>query len=398
MTQCHVCHSLQIEPVHAPARVAHLVSSDARPVEGRVTWAVCRQCSTIQKVVDDDWRLMADRIYANYDINHQAGGEEPRLFNTAFGNGPRTQILMKFLLQLSDLPSTGKLLDIGCSNGNLLKTAHGVRPGWELFGSEISDHCKKEVLALPGVRDFYVGREIKYPSRYDLITMSHVLEHVQDPIAFLRPLSQRLTPSGRLVILVPNIRRNPVDLLIADHCSHFDENSLGRILIEAGLEIEQLSAEVIPKELVSVCRVVQSPVWSRPEVVFDAPPRELCRSYFRLIDGVLDAAVEAVVAASKFGVMGSSIAAAWLAAELEGRVQFFVDEDESRIGHQLMGRPILGLGEIPPEATVFIPMSAAVAQSIIARAKGLPVHFQYVDWNRVDPPHENMPCNMRRGC
>jgi hypothetical protein len=175
MTRCHVCRSLQIERVPAPARVAHLISSDVKPVAGRAAWAVCRQCSTIQKIVDEEWKLMAEGIYADYDINHQAGGEEPRLFNTPFGSGPRTQILLKFLLRASDLPLTGKLLDIGCSNGNLLKTVGGIRSGWELFGSEISDRWKKEVLALPGVRDFYVGTSINYPSRYDLVTLSHVL-------------------------------------------------------------------------------------------------------------------------------------------------------------------------------------------------------------------------------
>jgi 2-polyprenyl-3-methyl-5-hydroxy-6-metoxy-1,4-benzoquinol methylase len=382
MTQCHVCHSTQIERVQAPERIVHRVSSDAQPVEGKVAWAVCANCTTIQKVVDDDWRLMAERIYAKYDINHQAGGEEPRLFNTAFGVGPRTQILMKFLLQSFDLPPTGKLLDIGCANGNLLKTAHSVRPCWELFGSEISDQWKNEVLALPGVHDFYIGQKIDYPSRYDLITLSHVLEHVEDPAGFLQPLSRHLTPGGKLVILVPDIRRNPIDLLIADHCSHLDENSLSGILTRAGFEIERLSVDVIPKELAAICGVARPPARRRPEVAFDVAPGALCRNYFRLIDGVLDAAVQAAAGAAQFGVMGSSIAAAWLAAELQERVQFFVDEDASRIGHKLLGRRILGLADIPPQATVFIPMSAPVAQSIIVRAGGLPVRFEYVDWNR----------------
>jgi SAM-dependent methyltransferase len=232
------------------------------------------------------------------------------------------------------------------------------------------------------VRDFYVGRTIDYPSQYDLITMSHVLEHIEDPAAFLRTLSRQLAPGGRLAILVPNIRRNPIDLLIADHCSHLDENSLSRLVTAAGLEIEHLSGEAIPKELVAVCGVAGAPARRRPAIVFDVAPGALCRNYFRLIDGVLDAAVEAAGAAATFGVMGSSIAAAWLAAELDQRVQFFVDEDESRIGRRLLGRPILGLADVPPQATVFIPMSAPVAVGIIARARGLPVRFQYVDWNR----------------
>jgi hypothetical protein len=185
-----------------------------------------------------------------------------------------------------------------------------------------------------------------------------------------------------LVVLVPNIRRNPIDLLIADHCSHLDENSLSHVLVTAGFEIEQLNAEAMPKELVAVCVDAGSPARSRPKLAFDMSPEELCRYYFYLIDGVLGAAVQAAAGAAQFGVMGSSIAAAWLAAELRERVQFFVDEDESRIGRRLLDRPIVGLADVSPNATVFIPMSVPVAQGIIARASGQPVHFQYVEWNR----------------
>src|SRR5262249_18403872 len=87
--------------------------------------------------------------------------------------------------------------------------------------------------------------------------------------------------------------------------------------------------------------------------------------------------------ASCFGIMGSSIAAAWLAQEVGG-VAFFADEDESRHGNTLMERPILSLAGVPRGATVFIPMSRNVAERIIARASGLPIEFRYLDCTRID--------------
>ena len=206
MAPCHVCDSPRLEPVHAATRPLALVSSDVQALEARVAWAACPRCGTIQKVVDRDWRRLADGIYQRYRINHQAAGAEPRLFNTPFGSGPRTQILLKYLLRLIDLPPAGRLLDIGCSNGNLLKSFHRIRPDWELYGYEISEMWKEEVLALPGVRGFHAGADVTYPFRYDLITVCHVLEHVPNPAAFLRPLLANLAPAGRLVIIVPNIR------------------------------------------------------------------------------------------------------------------------------------------------------------------------------------------------
>jgi hypothetical protein len=99
---------------------------------------------------------------------------------------------------------------------------------------------------------------------------------------------------------------------------------------------------------------------------------------------VREAARVARAQASCFGIMGSSIAAAWLAHEVGG-VAFFADEDENRHGNGLMERPILSLAEVPRGATVFIPMSRSVAERIIARAGGLPIDFRYLDWNRIDP-------------
>lgn len=384
MAPCHVCDSPRLEPVHAATRPLALVSSDVQALEARVAWAACPRCGTLQKVVDRDWHRLADGIYQRYRINHQAAGAEPRLFNTPFGSGPRTQILLKYLLRLIDLPPVGKLLDIGCSNGNLLKSFHRIRPEWDLYGYEISEMWKEEVLALPGVRGFHAGANVTYPFRYDLITVCHVLEHVPNPAAFLRPLLANLAPAGRLVVIVPNIRQNPIDLLIADHCSHFDAASLDRVLRVSGLPATDLTARAIPKELIAIAGPAEGETkksWSDEPAV---PADKLCRDYFRLFDGVREAARAARAEASCFGIMGSSIAAAWLAGEL-GEVAFFADEDESRRGNTLMGRPIVGLAEVPAGATVFIPMSRSVAERIIARAGRLPIEFRYLDWNRLDP-------------
>jgi SAM-dependent methyltransferase len=383
MRGCHVCNSPDLEVVHAPTRPIALVSSDVQTIDARVAWAVCPRCVTLQKIVDRDWQQLADGIYARYDLNHQAAGGEPRLRNTAFGSGPRAEILLKYFMRLIDLPASGKLLDIGCANGNLLKTFHPLRPDWDLYGAEISDVCKDEVLQLPGVRGFYGGRGVAYPLRYDLIALCHVLEHVPDPTALLRPLVHNLAPGGRLLIVVPNVRQNPIDLLIADHCSHFNANSLINVIAAAGLEVTELTARTIPKELIAI---VGEPS-QRPAIPWRCDEEEvsaadMCRDYFRLFRGVRDAARAAIAEASRFGIMGSSIAAAWLAREIGEEVDFFADEDETRWGGMLIGRPIVSLADVAPGATVFIPMSAAVAKKIIARAGRSFIDFRYVDWNR----------------
>ena len=113
------------------------------------------------------------------------------------------------------------------------------------------------------------------------------------------------------------------------------------------------------------------------------PPVKLCRDYFHLFDGVHEAARAVRAEVPRFGIMGSSIAAAWVAHEVGGQVDFFADEDASRFGQSLMGCPILPMPEVPPGATVFVPMSSTVAERIIARWRALPIDFRFVDWNSI---------------
>lgn len=386
MTACHVCGAPHVEPLLQKGRPFRLVSSDVQPVKGSAEYSLCSRCLTVQKTSTPGWRSMADRIYANYDINHQSQGAEPTIFDSAKGSGPRSLMLLRNFLETAALPEQGRLLDIGCSNGNLLKSFHGLRPGWRLSGAELVDQWRETVLALPGVEAFYSGPNPAYDGRFDVISLSHVIEHIPDPVTFLKAIAAHLTPQGRILVATPNLRQNPSDLIIADHCTHFDEDSFAYTARQAGLHIELLSTSMLPKELV----VVLSDRKEAPPHVTDgavdaarqAATRQRCLFFFELLDEVRRTAEACVAAKRPFGVMGSSIAALWTMLELEGRVDFFVDEDEHRIGHKLMDRPIVAPTEVPAGALVFIPMSVTVAEKIMTRWKDRPIDFRCVPSNR----------------
>jgi SAM-dependent methyltransferase len=377
-----------VEPLALKEPPYRLVSSDVRPVSGVAEFSICPRCLTVQKLITPAWQAMTGQIYANYDINHQSRGAEPTIFDTAKGSGPRSLILMMNFLDKVELAEHGRLLDIGCANGNLLKSFHGLRPNWKLSGAEPTEQWKETVLALPAVEAFYGGPNPAYSGQFDVISLSHVLEHIPDPVAFLRSVSGRLTVRGRILLAVPNLRQNPTDLVIADHCSHFDEDSLSYVARKAGLGLELLSSTMLPKELVAILSDRRQVTASDPGL--DGPedePRgarakERCLFYFGLLDEMRRAASSCCTDRRPFGIMGSSIAACWAVLELGGKVDFFVDEDENRIGHHVMGLPILGPTQVPAGARVFIPMSMAVAERIIRRWQSLPIDFQYVGANR----------------
>ena len=266
-----------------------------------------------------------------------------------------------------------------------------MRPKWRLSGSELFDTWSTvEVRSLPGVERFYDGRDPKFEGLFDIISMSHVLEHIPGPVEFIQKIAKYLKPNGKFLIAVPDLRQNPIDLVIADHSSHFDVNSLGYVFRAAGMKIDLLSPKLLPKELIVVASMQESASQTPTDAAEHEPNwsnlRDLCESDFKLFDAVHERAAEIARRSSNFGIMGSSVAACWLAQLVSWSVRFFVDEDKNRMGGNLMGHPILGCSDVPPGATVFIPMSAPVAQRIIERWRHLDIDFQYLEWNQPAPP------------
>lgn len=101
-------------------------------------------------------------------------------------------------------PRGAALLDVGCGNGAFLALASEV--GWTAEGLDF-DPQAVEVARQRGLTVHYGGIEtlddrLEY---YDVITLSHVIEHVHDPMKLLKSCFRLLKPGGRLWLETPNL-------------------------------------------------------------------------------------------------------------------------------------------------------------------------------------------------
>ncbi len=138
----------------------------------------------------------------------------------------------------------GALLDVGCALGYLVEAAldrdfdalgldrntHAVRWAAERLGERVSAG-ELDATAFPG-------------RRFDVVTLTDVLEHVPDPGELLARCRERLTASGVLALLLPNAgsatRRlfgNHWPHYVAEHLYHFRPDNLSRYLGEHGFEV-----------------------------------------------------------------------------------------------------------------------------------------------------------------
>lgn len=98
-------------------------------------------------------------------------------------------------------PST--ILDIGCGNGNLLKQLSEI--GHHVYGIEPDQNAASFKSGL----NIYQGTAEEIPrqlmlQQFDVVTMTHVLEHCINPVAALNNVYHLLRPNGYLICEVPN--------------------------------------------------------------------------------------------------------------------------------------------------------------------------------------------------
>ncbi|MDM8542423.1 sugar nucleotide-binding protein [Desulfococcaceae bacterium HSG9] len=370
---CHICQSSQVIEVKEYRNFVR-VSSDCRSMPKGGKLGVCQSCGCVQKIIDDDFQSECERIYESYSVYYQAEGEEQRSFGEESGLSQfRSERILSELFKDTTLPKQGTLLDIGCGNGNLLRSFSKFYPLWSLSGSELNNKYKSTVMAIPNVKAFHTCDIGTISDQNDMITMLHCLEHIVDPISFLKKVSEKIKQEGLMLIEVPDFKQNPFDLIIADHCSHFDMQYLKLLLRHAGFEILIAADDYVSKELTFLVRKSKNQSFNDKLLQKHASYEKIRRSLVWLKKTKMKAL--SVSEQGNLGLFGTSIAGAWLASELGHVVTFFVDEDPSRIGKEFMGRKIYHPDDVPKNSYVFLAFPNIIANKIWERMRHCKANF-----------------------
>ena len=211
-------------------------ASEGVPRESR--WVVCRTCGLVRQNPRPT-AVATARLYRGsfwtrpVEVYAQQGA---RMFRSQFA-----WIISTAPLKRSPQGGMPRVLDIGSTTGKLLD--HFRAAGWETYGVE-PDPSYAAYAARCGHRiEAGLFSDGVFPGvRFDLITASHVFEHIADPLTFLRAVAVRLKPKGGVFLEVPSVKWPTRDLLagvfVSPHYYVYSERTLARVLARSGFRVE----------------------------------------------------------------------------------------------------------------------------------------------------------------
>ena len=228
---------------------------------GAVGVSQCRACSLIYTSP----RLKSpEEVYWGNSDTYYA---EARLIFEGKAGHHRDPNYLEELNLIKRYKPAGRFLDVGCNMGMLLR--HVRRMGWTGVGVEPSPSLSRLAIEHFGL-DVHNCFLHELPDRlegsFDVIALSDVLEHISDPLAFLKQAARFLAPDGILYIKVPNARWNAFKqsrLKLAgkapkqgvwdsyEHVVHYTDRTLASMLNKAGFSRLKMT----------IGKPIQLPIW-----------------------------------------------------------------------------------------------------------------------------------------
>jgi 2-polyprenyl-3-methyl-5-hydroxy-6-metoxy-1,4-benzoquinol methylase len=135
------------------------------------------------------------------------------------------------------------ILDIGAGTGDFLKVCKVNL--WNVFGIE-PDMEARNIAAKKGV---LLHKDLSHftDKKFEIITLWHVLEHVENLEEYISTLEKLLSKNGTLIIAVPNYKSYDAKYYskfwaafdVPRHLWHFSETSISKLFAPVNLTVEK---------------------------------------------------------------------------------------------------------------------------------------------------------------
>ncbi|HVK62781.1 MAG TPA: class I SAM-dependent methyltransferase [Bdellovibrionales bacterium] len=144
----------------------------------------------------------------------------------------------------------GRLLDVGCALGHCGKAAKDL--GWDTYVTDVSPFAVNEAARNFGLKASVAPIDsLPFEDRaFDCITLFDVIEHVSDPLSFLKEIRRTLRSDGIVQISTPDISSFTARIMGSkwyhykpgEHLLYFNRKTLTSVLEVSGFEVIRIEA------------------------------------------------------------------------------------------------------------------------------------------------------------
>ena len=156
----------------------------------------------------------------------------------------KNHTLKQKLILLNSFKSGSKsVLDFGAGTGDFLKICKNNN--WQVLGIEPSAEARENAVK----KGIYLKENLLDVTnqKFDVITLWHVLEHVENLKNTIKVLKSLLQPEGRIVVAVPNYKSYDAEFYkehwaaydVPRHLWHFSQKAIHKLFLEAEMIVEE---------------------------------------------------------------------------------------------------------------------------------------------------------------
>ena len=165
------------------------------------------------------------------------------LLDKVYQRVKNTTLKRKLKLIDSFKTSSKNILEVGSGTGDFLKVCKNN--SWNVFGVEPNLDARN-IAAKKGITLQENLSELKN-IQFDVITLWHVLEHVEDLSTYISTLNKLLSKDGKLLIAVPNFKSEDANYYkefwaafdVPRHLWHFSQTSIFKLFSSENMIVEQ---------------------------------------------------------------------------------------------------------------------------------------------------------------
>lgn len=274
---CILCENQKLE----------LISSHVRDSKKHKV-VKCTKCEHVQLFpipTKQEDRDFYDKELQNKAINQEFKVSELREMSS-YDVERRSALVQKLV------PKSRKILEIGSGDGFFLEKMSKL--GYNMTGIEISKQRRNRSRKITDAKILDIDFSEKIPNigKFDVIVLFHVLEHLHDPINFLKNISKLLKSKGKLIVEVPNFDDQQIKInsaykkwqLQRAHIHYFSPKILRNVFSQAGLSVKIIGVQRYSIENMFFWKINNKPQIKNPKFNLENEYRWIEKYYKKYLE------------------------------------------------------------------------------------------------------------------